>query len=246
MTSTRSHSSKHDSSFPSGVSGLTQSGGVIAAAGDINLWSTTTIAQSVGTIAAGGTIGATASNTLSQGNTGLTSATTVVAVLSGSGVRLHSLTADTAQGGDGMVDATRGAGADPLLYPVRIQAEVHGYSLGARADAKQQRYMNRGVTFGVGCALEALADSGLKITEENADMVGVMFGAGGGGTDLVVEYQHILEEKGPRRVTPFLVANFIPDAASGMAASLRAGVIHTHTDAMMILPADMPDLTATD
>jgi beta-ketoacyl-acyl-carrier-protein synthase II len=104
---------------------------------------------------------------------------------------------------------------DPEPYPVRIQAEVKGFELGNRADAKQQRYMNRGVTFGVGAALEALADSGLQISEENADMVGVIFSSGGGGTDLVIEYQHILEEKGPRRVTPFLVANFIPDAASG-------------------------------
>jgi beta-ketoacyl-acyl-carrier-protein synthase II len=104
---------------------------------------------------------------------------------------------------------------DPEPYPVRIQAEVKNFDLGDRADAKQQRYMNRGVTFGVGAALDALADSGLAITEENADMVGVIFSAGGGGTDMVIEYQHILEEKGPRRITPFLVANFIPDAASG-------------------------------
>jgi len=104
---------------------------------------------------------------------------------------------------------------DAAPYPVRIQAEVKGFSLGDRADAKQQRYMNRGVTFGVSAALEALSDSGYTITDDNAEMVGVMFSAGGGGTDLVIEYQHVLEEKGPRRVTPFLVANFIPDAASG-------------------------------
>ena len=104
---------------------------------------------------------------------------------------------------------------DPEPYPVRIQAEVKNFELGDRVDAKQQRYMNRGVTFGVSAALEALADSGFKITEENADMVGVMFSAGGGGTDMIVEYQRILDEKGPRRITPFLVANFIPDAASG-------------------------------
>lgn len=104
---------------------------------------------------------------------------------------------------------------DPEPYPVRIQAEVKNFELGDRVDAKQQRYMNRGVTFGVGAALDALADSGLAITEENADMVGVIFSSGGGGTDMVIEYQHTLEEKGPRRITPFLVANFIPDAASG-------------------------------
>ncbi|WP_322795908.1 beta-ketoacyl-ACP synthase II [Tepidiforma sp.] len=118
-----------------------------------------------------------------------------------------------------MVEGRSGIGPitlfDPEPYPVRIQAEVKGYDLGDRVDAKQQRYMNRSVTFGVGAALEALADSGLTITDENADMVGVIFGSGAGGTDMVLEHQRILEEKGPRRITPFLVANFIPDAASG-------------------------------
>jgi beta-ketoacyl-acyl-carrier-protein synthase II len=104
---------------------------------------------------------------------------------------------------------------DPEPYPVRIQAEVKGFSLGDRVDPKQQRHMNRGVTFGVSAALEALADSGLKITEENADNIGVIFSAGGGGVDMIIEYQRILDEKGPRRITPFLVANFIDDAASG-------------------------------
>lgn len=104
---------------------------------------------------------------------------------------------------------------DPEPYPVRIQAEVKDFSLGDRVDPKQQRYMNRGVTFGVSAALEALEDSELEITDENADDIGVIFSAGGGGTDLLLEYQEVLDTKGPRRVTPFLVANFIPDAASG-------------------------------
>ncbi len=104
---------------------------------------------------------------------------------------------------------------DPEPYPVRIQAEVKNFELGDRVDAKAQRYMSRSVTFGMSAAIEALDDSGFKITEENSDMVGVIFGSGAGGTDMVLEHQRILDEKGPRRVTPFLVANFIPDAASG-------------------------------
>ena len=104
---------------------------------------------------------------------------------------------------------------DPEPYPVRMQAEVKDFDLGDRVDAKQQRYMNRSVTFAMSAALEALEDSGFRVTEENSDMVGVIFGSGAGGTDMIIEHQRILEEKGPRRVTPFLVANFIPDAASG-------------------------------
>lgn len=104
---------------------------------------------------------------------------------------------------------------DPEPYPVRIQAEVKNFELGDRVDAKQQRYMNRSVTFAMSAAIEALDDSGFQVTEENADMVGVIFGSGAGGTDMILEHQRILDEKGPRRVTPFLVANFIADAASG-------------------------------
>ncbi|MGK2964947.1 MAG: beta-ketoacyl-ACP synthase II [Tepidiformaceae bacterium] len=118
-----------------------------------------------------------------------------------------------------MLDGRSGIGPitlfDPEPYPVRIQAEVKDFALGDRVDPKQQRHMNRGVTFGMSAALEALDDSALPITEENAEMVGVIFSSGGGGTDLVIEHQRILDEKGPRRITPFLVANFIPDAASG-------------------------------
>ena len=118
-----------------------------------------------------------------------------------------------------MLDGRSGVGPitlfDPEPYPVRIQAEVKGFELGDRVDAKQQRYMNRGVTFGMSAAIEALADSKLEITEENADTIGVIFSSGAGGTDMIIEHQKILDTKGPRRITPFLVANFIPDAASG-------------------------------
>jgi len=104
---------------------------------------------------------------------------------------------------------------DPEPYPIRIQAEVKDFDLGDRVNPKQQRYMSRSVTFGMSAALEALEDSGYTITEDNADMAGVIFGSGAGGTDMILEHQRILDEKGPRRVTPFLVANFIPDACSG-------------------------------
>ena len=118
-----------------------------------------------------------------------------------------------------MLDGRSGIGPitlfDPEPYPIRIQAEVKDFDLGDRVDAKQARYMNRSVTFAMSAAIEALADSGFQVTEENSDMVGVIFGSGAGGTDMILEHQRILDEKGPRRVTPFLVANFIPDAASG-------------------------------
>jgi beta-ketoacyl-acyl-carrier-protein synthase II len=118
-----------------------------------------------------------------------------------------------------MVDGRSGIGPitlfDPEPFPVRIQAEVKDFDLGERVDAKQQRHMTRGVKFGMSAALEALEDSQLAINDSNADEVAVIFGSGGGGVDMIVENQRVLEEKGPRRITPFLVANFINDAISG-------------------------------
>src|SRR5690606_14656471 len=87
-----------------------------------------------------------------------------------------------------MLDGRSGIGPitlfDPEPYPVRIQAEVKNFELTDRVDPKQQRYMNRSVTFAMSAAIEALDDSGFQVTEENADMVGVIFGSGAGGTDM--------------------------------------------------------------
>ncbi len=104
---------------------------------------------------------------------------------------------------------------DPEPFPVRIQAEVKEFEIDERVDAKQRRHMNRGVQFAMNATLEALDDSGLEITEENSEDVGIIFGNGAGGYEEMWEGNQTLEKRGPRRVSPFLVANFIVDAASG-------------------------------
>lgn len=118
-----------------------------------------------------------------------------------------------------MIDGRSGIGPithfDPEPYPVRIQAEVKGFNLDDRVDPKQQRHMSRASQFGVATALQAIEDSGLEITEENADTIGVIYSSGGGGVEMITEHEQILATKGPRRITPFLVGNFIVDAPSG-------------------------------
>lgn len=104
---------------------------------------------------------------------------------------------------------------DPEPFPVRIQAEVKEFEIDDRIDTKQRRHMNRGVQFAMNATLEALDDSGLEITEENSEDVGIIFGNGAGGYEELWEGNQTLEKRGPRRVSPFLVANFIVDAASG-------------------------------
>ena len=118
-----------------------------------------------------------------------------------------------------VLDGRSGVGPITLFdaepFPVRIQAEVKDFEIDERIGAKQRRHMNRGVRFAMNSVLEALDDSGLEITEENCEDVGIIFGNGGGGYEEIWEGDQALQTRGPRRVSPFLIANFIVDEASG-------------------------------
>jgi 3-oxoacyl-(acyl-carrier-protein) synthase len=71
---------------------------------------------------------------------------------------------------------------------------------------------------GVASAKQALADSGLEVTNENRDDIGVVFGSGGGGPELIMDNKTTWETKGARAVSPFFIANMLVDTASGQIA----------------------------
>ena len=109
---------------------------------------------------------------------------------------------------------------DASNFNVKIQAEVKVDPIellktNDRIATKQLKHINRSVSFALLSALEALDDSHLEIHEDNADEIGVIFGSGAGGSETFLKGQEILETKGAKRISPFLVANFIVDAASG-------------------------------
>lgn len=72
--------------------------------------------------------------------------------------------------------------------------------------------------FAVACSKMALEDAGLKITEANAEQVGVVIGTGIGGLAIMEEQHKVLLEKGPSRITPFLVPTMICNMAAGLTA----------------------------
>src|SRR5690606_16152227 len=86
-------------------------------------------------------------------------------------------------------------------------------------DPKEARYMSRATVFAIAAADEAIKQAGLQITPENAERVGIYMGSGAGGIELLLEQQKVLEQKGPRRVSPYLMPNFIVDSASGHMAT---------------------------
>lgn len=100
-------------------------------------------------------------------------------------------------------------------YPCRIAGEVADFEIDRFIDLKEQKKMDRFIHFGVAAASMAVKDSGLKITEENADRVGVIVGAGIGGLRAIEHYSRIIQEKGYKKITPFFIPMVIINLIAG-------------------------------
>jgi beta-ketoacyl-acyl-carrier-protein synthase II len=102
--------------------------------------------------------------------------------------------------------------------PVRIAGEVKGFELAPEADAREARRMSLFSRYALNAALEAIRAARLDLEREDRDQVGVVFGTGAAGMDIMFEQHDALRERGHRRVAPTLIANMIPDAAAGQIA----------------------------
>ena len=107
---------------------------------------------------------------------------------------------------------------DASRHACRFAAEVKQFDPAGFIEPKDAKRWDRYCKFGVVAAKQALADAGLKITEANADRIGVSIGSGVGGLLTMETQAHVLEGKGPGRVSPFTVPMMIPNMATGLAA----------------------------
>ncbi len=107
---------------------------------------------------------------------------------------------------------------DTAEYDTRFAAQVHGFDPTEWMDPKLARRCDRFAQFAIAATKMALADSGLQITPENADDVGVIIGSGIGGMATWAEQHTILLNRGPGRVSPFLVPMMIVNMGSGLVA----------------------------
>jgi len=112
---------------------------------------------------------------------------------------------------------------DTTEYPVRFAGCVDDFDPSASLDVKEARRMSRFQQFAVVAADEAIADAGLETPDPiEAERYGVIVGSGIGGLGLMEEQTRILHERGPSRVSPFLVPGMIIDLAAGH-ISIRHG-----------------------
>jgi 3-oxoacyl-[acyl-carrier-protein] synthase II len=113
-------------------------------------------------------------------------------------------------------------GFDTTDFSVNFAAEVKNFDPLNFVDKKEARKMGRFIHFAFAATQEALAQSGLQISEENAERVGVFIGSGIGGFEIIEREHSNLLQGGPRKISPF----FIPAAIVNMAAgqlSIRYG-----------------------
>jgi 3-oxoacyl-[acyl-carrier-protein] synthase II len=111
---------------------------------------------------------------------------------------------------------------DASRHKTKFAAEVKGFDGPALFGAREARKMDRFAQFATAATLEALAQAKFTIDESNRDRVGVLIGSGIGGIITLLEEVETLRERGPDRVSPFLIPMMISDSAAGMIA-IRVG-----------------------
>lgn len=111
---------------------------------------------------------------------------------------------------------------DTSAFPTQIAGEVKNFNPEDFIELKDIKKMDRFIHFAVAAATMALEDSGLKITDGNAERIGVIVGSGIGGLGTIEHYHSVLLERGPRRITPFFIQMLVINLASGQ-ISIRFG-----------------------
>jgi len=107
---------------------------------------------------------------------------------------------------------------DPAPLNVHFAAEVKNFDPEKYMDVKEARRRDRFEQFGVAAAKDAIASSGLEVTDANSGRIGVLVSSAIGGIKSLSEAVIINYTEGPRRVSPFLIPMLMPNGAAGMIA----------------------------
>jgi 3-oxoacyl-[acyl-carrier-protein] synthase II len=111
---------------------------------------------------------------------------------------------------------------DASEYPVQVAGEVKDFNPEDFIERKEIKKMDIFIQYALGAGTMAVEHAGLKISEENADRVGTIVGAGIGGINTIERYHSILLESGQRRISPFFIPMLITNLAAGQ-ISMRFG-----------------------
>lgn len=104
---------------------------------------------------------------------------------------------------------------DATPFTTHFAGEVKGFNIEDYIPAKEARHMDTFIHYGMAAGIQAIQDSGLTVTETNAERIGVIIGSGIGGLPLIEETIADMTNRGPRRISPFFVPASIINMISG-------------------------------
>ena len=110
---------------------------------------------------------------------------------------------------------TRVTRFDPARLSSQIAGEVKGFELSQYLSPKEARRMDTFIHYGMAAGLQAWRDSGLAVTPDNAERIGINFGSGIGGLPLIEAMHDELQKSGPRRISPFFIPGTIINMIAG-------------------------------
>ena len=104
---------------------------------------------------------------------------------------------------------------DASAFSTHFAGEVKGFNVEDYMPDKEARHMDTFIHYGMAAGMQAMQDSGLEVTEHNAERIGVIVGSGIGGLPMIEQTHAELTNRGPRRISPFFVPASIINMISG-------------------------------
>jgi 3-oxoacyl-[acyl-carrier-protein] synthase II len=104
---------------------------------------------------------------------------------------------------------------DASVHKARIAGEVKGFDISTYLSPKEARRMDIFIHYGMAAGIQAFRDSGIEVTGENAERIGVNIGSGIGGLPMIEDTHHDYLAGGPRKISPFFIPGTIINMISG-------------------------------
>ena len=137
---------------------------------------------------------------------------TGLGVVSPVGVGTQNAWANLIKGQSGITRITK---FDPTAFASQIAGEVKDFNVEDYLPAKDARRMDTFIQYGLVAGIEAFKDSGIEVTEQNAERIGVSIGSGIGGLGLIESTNDNYDDGGPRKISPFFIPGTIINMISG-------------------------------